>query len=412
MLGNCALILIRALAGSGKTPIRAGLGKGTTSVVPLSRSKCVRASAPEVRFWRPGDFFRSLLVLGIAFLSLAGSDTAQVLPASPPVADPSDTRFKGVDEDWTSPALTKSHLRMVPPLIGSVDEETKYTAELIRLQWRWGDPLDVHIIKPKGVKKPPVVLYLYGYPSETDIFRDERYEEAVTKDGFAAVGFVSALTGHRYHDRPMREWFVSELQESLATSAHDVQMVLNYLATRGDLDMDCIGMFTQGSGSSIGILASAADPRIKVLDTLDPWGDWPTWMATSPLVPEEERAAYVKPEFLKKVALLEPVEWLPKVQAKRFRLQQTAFDSITPTAAQEKLRAAAPPGSQIALYKTQPEYAAAVTGRKQLEWIQHELRAFGENVPASAQPPQQLGTVNNRQLDRWKAFPYRLLPRE
>jgi len=69
----------------------------------------------------------------------------------------------------------------------------------------------------------------------------------------------------------MREWFISELQESLAASAHDVQMVLDYLATRIDLEMSRVGMFTQGSGASIGILTSAVDPRIKVLDALDPW---------------------------------------------------------------------------------------------------------------------------------------------
>jgi hypothetical protein len=107
--------------------------------------------------------------------------------------------------------------------------------ELIQVQWRWGDPLDLYVLKPKGVKKPLVILYLYGYPSDTDRFKDETWQNSVTKDGFAAVGFVPALTGHRYHDRPMREWFVSELQECLAMSAYDVQMVLNYLATRDDL---------------------------------------------------------------------------------------------------------------------------------------------------------------------------------
>jgi cephalosporin-C deacetylase-like acetyl esterase len=59
----------------------------------------------------------------------------------------------------------------------------------------------------------------------------------------------------------MREWFISELQESLATSAHDVQMVLNYLASRNDLDMSRVGMFTAGSGANIAILASAVDAR-------------------------------------------------------------------------------------------------------------------------------------------------------
>src|SRR5271163_2157567 len=128
-------------------------------------------------------------------------------------------------------------------------------------------------------------------------------------------------------------------------------MVLNYLEARGDLDMNRVGMFTQGSGASIAILASGVDPRIKVLEALDPWGDWPTWMATSPFVPENERAEYVKLEFLKKVAPLEPVEWLPKIQAKKFRLDDELFDTNTPKAAQEKLRAAAPAGTTVMLYK-------------------------------------------------------------
>src|SRR2546428_807101 len=40
------------------------------------------------------------LALGIALLSLARTSAAQFVPASPPIADPADTRFKGVSEDW------------------------------------------------------------------------------------------------------------------------------------------------------------------------------------------------------------------------------------------------------------------------------------------------------------------------
>jgi hypothetical protein len=166
------------------------------------------------------------------------------------------------------------------------------------------------------------------------------------------------------------------LQECLATSAHDVQMVLDYLATRGDLDMTRVGMFTQGSGASIGILTSAVDPRIKVLDALDPWGDWPIWMAKSPFVPEDERAEYVKPEYLKKAEVLEPIEWLPKMQAKAFRLQDAAFEPNTPQAAKEKLRAAVPAGGTVVIYKTVDEFNAVVRGKTELEWIQQQLRAI------------------------------------
>ena len=319
--------------------------------------------------------FTRALALRSTLLFLAGISAAQFQPASPPVADPTDSRFQGVQEDWTSPALNNSHLMPARPLAGFVTETPRHTVELLQLQWRWGDPIDLYVMKPKGVKNPPVILYLYGYPTDTDIFKNDTYEELVTKNGFAAVGFVSALTGHRYHDRPMKEWFISELRESLATSAHDLQMVLDYLAARGDLDINRVGMFAQGSGATIAILASAIDPRIKVLEALDPWGDWPTWMATSPFVPEEERAEYMNPEFLKKVAALEPVEWLPKIQAEKFRLDHELFDTKTPKAAKEKLRAAVPAGATVMLYKNLDEFKAAFQDGKNLEWIRHEIQS-------------------------------------
>ena len=323
------------------------------------------------------------LALQFAFLFLSQVwfpqfASAQFEPASAPIADPADTRFNDVKEDWTSPALKTSNLKPSQPLAGYLNDYPGYTVELLQVQWRFGDPLDLYVMKPKGISKPPVILYLYGYPADTDRFKDETFQKVVTKDGFAAVGFVSALTGHRYHDRPMREWFLSELQESLATSAHDVQMVLNYLATRHDLDMSRVGMFAQGSGASIAILASAADARIKVLDALDPWGDWPAWMATSPFVPEDERTEYVQSDFLRKAATLEPINWLPKIQARKFRLQDAVFETTTPKVAKEKLRGAVPKGAAVVIYRTPEDFNAVVRDKKDLEWIQHELRSLPE----------------------------------
>ena len=321
---------------------------------------------------------------------------AQPLRPSPPVAAPPNGGSDAPQEDWTTPALAKGSLAHIQPLLGSVNDQPTYTMELLAVQWRPGDEIDLYVIKPKGVKKPPVVIYLYGYPAETDVFRDDRYDQAVTKDGFAAVGFVAALTGHRYHDRPMKEWFVSELQESLATSAHDVQMLIDYLATRDDLDMNRVGFFGHGAGASIGILASAVDPRIKVLQAIDPWGDWPTWMATSPFPPENERPNFVKPEFLKKVATLEPADWLPKVQAKRFRFQQTAFDKITPASSKDKLRAAVPPGAEVTVYKTPDEYNAVMIGGKQLDWMRNALRSLPEAASDKTTADSKAPTVSSK----------------
>jgi hypothetical protein len=333
------------------------------------------------------SIFVRTLILGIVLSFAAPGALAQLLPASPPIANPNDHRFEGVTEDWTTPALSTSHLMSVAP-VKFVDEHPGYTVELLQLQWRWGDPIDVYVVKPKGVKNPPVILHLYGYPADTDPYKNEIFQTALIKDGFAAVGFVSALTGHRYHDRPMKEWFISELQECLATTAHDVQMILNYLATRGDLDMNRVAMFGQGSGASIAILASAVDPRIKVLDVLDPWGDWPAWMATSPFVPEDERAAYVKPEFLRKAAVLEPLDWMPKIQAKEFRFQQTVFETDTPKAVKEKLRSAVPAGTPVVIYNSLQEFKAAFPNSTNLDWIRRELKSLPESAVASEASPQ------------------------
>lgn len=320
-------------------------------------------------------FFLLSLLLPVA------TAQANFEPASPPIANPADTRFRGVWEDWTTPELKTSNLKPTV-VVGNVGDYPGYTLQLNQVQWRPGDPLDLYVIKPKGIKNPPVILYLYSYNYDTETFKSEAWQRAVTKDGFAAVGFVTALTGHRYHDRPMREWFISELQECLAVSAHDVQMVLNYLSTRGDLDMDRVGIFAEGSGASIAILASAADPRIRVVDAVDPWGDWPTWMATSPFVPQDERANYIKPDYLNKVAILEPVAWLPKVQAKEFRLQDAIFETTTPTLAKDKLRAAIPPGATVVVYKSLEEYRAAIHGNKQMDWMHNALRAIPQ-VPTT-----------------------------
>jgi len=189
------------------------------------------------------------------------------------------------------------------------------------------------------------------------------------------VGFVGALTGQRYHDRPMKEWFVSELRESLSTSAHDVQMILNYLATRGDVDMDRVGMFGDGSGATIAILTAAVDPRIKTLDLLDPWGDWPDWIAKSTRIPEKERPDYLKPEWLAGAAPLDPVKWLPELRTQKVRIQFVKMVGITPVESQQKMEAAVPANAQIVHYDDSEAFRSAVSDGSGFSWIKRQMQA-------------------------------------
>jgi len=299
----------------------------------------------------------------------------------------SESLKEKIVEDFSTPSLKGTVFKPTPPLVGEMDNHPGYSRELTRLQWRPGDPVDLYVVKPAGVNKPPVILYLYSYPFELDRFRDDSFCRFLTANGFAAVGFASALTGPRYRERALKEWFVSELPESLSTSAHDVQMILNYLAGREDLSIDHVGMFGDGSGATIAILAAAVDPRIKTLDLLNPWGDWPDWMAKSTLVPDNERAEFVKPEFLARVAPLDPVQWLPELKTPKIRIQIVRSVTVTPGEAKLKIEASVPMGVKLIHYEDSKAFIAAAVNGTGFDWIkeqvkpgstQHPYRASGE----------------------------------
>jgi hypothetical protein len=300
-----------------------------------------------------------------------------------------DPKEKNV-EDWNTLAAPKEFVQYLPDSdpdsVLAVADSADFTRELVRAEWREGDPIDLHIMKPKGVAKPPVILYLFSFPSTTDRYQNVEYEKFLTRNGVAAVGFVSALTGHRYHDIPQKKWFVSELQQTLAATTHDVQLILDYLEKRGDLDMTRVGIFGDGSGATIAILAAAADPRIKAVDLLDPWGDWPDWVAQTSLIGDKERADYENPEFLKKVENLDPVKWLPELKGRQVRLQYVLNGvTVTPRSAMGRVEAAAPPNVKIVHYDTTKEFLKNVgfqgTG---FNWIKQQLGAT-ITVPAQAE---------------------------
>jgi len=329
----------------------------------------------QVRRW---IFAGGFCLLGILLLSrtCAGQQAENKEKGTAPVELPAKVTVKAFHEDWTTPTLDRGIFSKEPPQLAARDliPNAGFIRERYFVNWRPKDPFDLYVIRPKGVAKPPVILTLYSFPDDTENFKNNAWCEAAVSHGYAVVGFVSAVTGHRIRYRMTKEWFVLDMQESLATTTHDVQLILDYLGTRGDLDMKHVGMFGVGSGGSVAILASAVDPRLVAVDLLGPWGDWSKWLAESKIVPDGERAPFQKKEFLDGVAPLDPVLWLPKSQAKALRLQNVRRNASIPDSAQEKLEAAAPEfavvnqfGNGRAFLSVQPPFAT-------LDWIKEQLK--------------------------------------
>jgi pimeloyl-ACP methyl ester carboxylesterase len=278
------------------------------------------------------------------------------------------------EEDWAKLPVDRRVMPLLADgLVMGKTETPAYTRELVRLQWRAADPIDLWVVKPRNVQKPRVVLYLYSFPSGIDRFRDDSWCLAATHDGLAAVGFVSALTAERFHGRPMREWFVRELQESMGSTAHDVQLIIDYFERRGDLSVDKVGMFGQGSGGAIAILAAAVDPRIQAVDLLNPWGDWPDWLKSSPVLSDSERSSYVTPEFLQKASTVEPIAYLPLLKDRALRVQQIMDYPNTPPAARDKI-ADAVPVAELVQYKDRAAHAEAWKTAGLTGWLANQLK--------------------------------------
>jgi len=279
-------------------------------------------------------------------------------------------------EDWTTLTLENSSFLMKHLELAAKDDipNTGFIRERYEVLWRPNDPFDLYVIRPRGTARPPVILYLYSFPEDTDQFKNNSWCESAVSGGYAAIGFIGAVTGHRTRYRLPKEWFVSEMPEALASTTHDVQLILDYLATRGDLDTGRVGMFGVGSGGSIAILASAVDARIRAVDLLGPWGDWPGWVAHSQIVAKEERNDFLKSEFLDKVAPLDPVLWLPKMKAKIVRIQDIRKNTSIPDESQKKLEAAAPDFALINEYGNGRAFLSAQPPALTFQWLKDQLQ--------------------------------------
>jgi pimeloyl-ACP methyl ester carboxylesterase len=305
------------------------------------------------------------------------------IPEMVPDADGKGLTLARAKESFSEITLKGSELKAVPALLGSIEKKPEFTRELYQVRWRPNDPIDLYVIRPVGVKNPPVAIYLYGFPSETSRFKDDSWCQRTTHGGVAVIGFVSAFTGHRGELKPAAENFITKMPEAIASTTHDLQMVLDALATRNDLDLSRVGVFGQGSGATIAILAAAADPRIKSIDLLDPWGDWPVWLASAQDVPSSVRPTLLKPEFEKALEPLEPLHYLPELKSRKIRIQFQG-DQGEPREVVDKLKAAAPSNAEVILFANSQGMYRANAGGRLFEWLDNSLGAHPAPAPTTS----------------------------
>lgn len=318
--------------------------------------------------------FGPRVVLAVTLLALCSLASAQQSTTDKNKSIENAGSIQENHEDWTVLSVRGMGLKSSPPESGEKADSENFSREIVRLEWRVADPVDLYIVLPRNVQRPRPILYLYGYPSDTRFFLSEEWCKAATEGGFAAVGFLPALTSDRYRGRALKQWFLSELPESLGATTHDVQMILDYLEQRGDMKVDKVGMYAEGAGASIAMLAASVDTRITVLDVVNPWGDWPNWLKESPVIADDERAAYTRAGFLANVSKLDPVGVLPGLKSQSLRIQQVDTDRVTPKSSRDRIASAAPRLEQVVHYKDNATYLKEWKNGRPWAWLKSQLQ--------------------------------------
>src|SRR5262249_49099405 len=144
----------------------------------------------------------TLSLLFFSVISMQAQQPAAETPPKPAQTTPKSAdqdlpsfRLRSTVEDFSTITLDKSKLEPLPPVLGSNAKRERSPGERWQVKWRDVDPFDLYGVKPGGVERPPVIVYLYGYPATAGAFNNDGWCERVTQGGYAAVGFVAALTG-------------------------------------------------------------------------------------------------------------------------------------------------------------------------------------------------------------------------
>jgi hypothetical protein len=122
-------------------------------------------------------------------------------------------------------------------------------------------------------------------------------------------------------------------------------------------------------------------------------------MQRSVVIPEEERPAYMKPEFLKKVADFDPVKLLPTLKTPHIRLNQLNDDfPSTPEEAKQQMEAALPVAAEHHRFETSVAfYSEVASGGRVFDWLKLQIKATDSKVrEATKEAPPGSGSGSGK----------------
>ena len=157
-----------------------------------------------------------------------------------------------------------------------VEETDQYKKQKIVFDSFRNNRVPGYLATPKQVDGPfPCVLLFHSGIGSKDVWWEEASFEfgKLLVDQLLAAGSAVLMLDAQYHgERTAGNDFaisttlgVNAYREQMLQTTIEYRIALDYLSTRGDIDMDRIGAFGTSVGANMILILSTVDPRLKTM---------------------------------------------------------------------------------------------------------------------------------------------------
>ena len=220
--------------------------------------------------------------------------------------------------------------------------------------------------KTRPSKPAPAVLFVhwYGPPAPTSN-RTQFIPDgiALARQGVTSLLIDTPWSLPKYFQtRTRAEDYTRSVQQ-----VRDLRRAMDVLAAQPGIDRTRFAYVGHDFGAMYGTLAAAVDSRVTHFVFMAGTASFSDWFLYGPKLEGEARE-----RFVQELAPLDPVVWLTKLRVPLL-MQFADSDEHVSTARREQLRAAAPKGADVRVYKAGHELNEEAT-RERLAWLRHALR--------------------------------------
>lgn len=159
----------------------------------------------------------------------------------------------------------------------TVEETDQYKKQKIVFDGYRKNRVPGYIATPKQVAGPyPCILLFHsGIGSKNVWWEEDSFEHGkLLVDQLLAAGYAVLMLDAQYHGERTAAndygisatWMgANDYREQLLQTTVDYRIALDYLSTRGDIDMDQIGAFGTSIGANMILVLSTVDARLKTM---------------------------------------------------------------------------------------------------------------------------------------------------